>query len=448
MTEAISKKKLLIISHDTIGSSMAGPGIRYHYMGEVLSSTFDVTIGFFDASYLPDDKFKRSYEVRHIDAYKFEPSFAGYQIVIAHWLSDSMVNYCNQKAIFMVFDLYVPGPVENLAATLFNMLPVKRENDFEFNRSIKMYQTFFDNGDLFLFSNQRQLDFWTGFVFGGKHVHLSSYPKRPFYDRFIYAPMGIDTKYPLKHSKNVMKGAVKGIKASDKVLLWTGGVWEHFDAQTLIKAMAALKDERPDIKLFFFGTEHPNPNVKEPNELIATKQLADVFELTGKTVFFQKGWVKYSDRINYLLEADAAVSTHKASIETEFAHRTRILDHLLAGLPTVSTQGDYFSDSVISPDKLGITVPPYDPIALAEAIKDIVEPDRNQRIRQRLANIRDRYDWTQTLKPLQDFLLIDPLKLDRIGSRRIGDRNRGLHFAKKVIPVPIKKIIIRVLRLR
>lgn len=427
---------------------MAGPGIRYHYMAEVLSGSFEVTVGFFEPTYLPDEKFKRSYEVKHIDAYKFEKGFDGYAVVLAHWLSDSMVNYCNRNEIFMVFDLYVPGPVENLAGSLFSMRPVKREHDFEYNRSLKMYQTFLENGDLFLFSNQRQLDFWTGFVFGSKQVHLSTYPKRPFYDRFIYAPMGIDTKPTLKHSKKVMKGVVKGIKSTDKVLLWTGGVWEHFDAQTLIKAMALIKDERPDIKLFFFGTEHPNPNVTEPNELVATKQLAEVFELTGKTVFFQEGWVKYADRLNYLLEADAAVSTHKPSIETEFSHRTRILDHLLTCLPTVSTSGDYFSDSVIDPGRFGLTVPPSDAAILADAIKKIMEPDRNSRIRQRIADTRKSYDWAQTLRQLHEYLLIEPLKLERVSQRRISHKSKGVRLAKKVIPVPVKKIIIRVLRLR
>ncbi len=53
----------------------------------------------------------------------------------------------------------------------------------------------------------------------------------------------------------------------------------------------------------------------------------------GTSVFFNPDWVAYEDRGDYLLEADAGVSTHFAHIETEFAFRTRILDYLWAGLP-------------------------------------------------------------------------------------------------------------------
>ncbi|MBX4191172.1 hypothetical protein KW794_03740 [Candidatus Saccharibacteria bacterium] len=60
MSDSTARKKVLIISHDKIGSAMAGPGIRYHYMAEVLADSFDVTVGFFDKNYLPDKDFKVS----------------------------------------------------------------------------------------------------------------------------------------------------------------------------------------------------------------------------------------------------------------------------------------------------------------------------------------------------------------------------------------------------
>lgn len=447
--QAGAVRKLLIIAHDKIGSSMAGPGIRYHYMAETLSDDFDVTVGFFDPTYLPEKDFKHSYEVRHVDAHGFEPGFMGMDVVIAHWLSEAMIAHCNQHGIFAVFDLYVPGPVENLAGSLYGGKTVKPENDFEYNQSLRMYRKFFASGDLFLFSNQRHLDFWTGYVFGSDQIHLSTYGERPIYDRFIYAPMGIDTKQPLEHTKNVIKGVIPGINKDDQVLLWTGGIWNHFDGQVLMRAMNLLKDKRPDIKLLFFGTQHPNPGIPEMKESLDTRKLAAELGLTGKTVFFNDGWVKYPDRINYLLEADVAVNTHKSSIETEFAHRTRVLDHLLAGLPTISTAGDYLADEIISPKGLGFSVPANDEKALKEAIEKILEPKNLNDIKQKIAKERQAFDWQETMAELKKSLSGEINKLPVLKSTSpVQAGSRAMRTVKKVLPKPVKKAIIRVLRMK
>jgi len=428
---------------------MAGPGIRYHYMAEVLSKTFSVTVGFFDPTYLPEEEFSRLYHVKSIDAHRFESVFKNFDTVIAHWLSEAMISYCNNRRSFIVFDLYVPGPVENLAGSLYSGKDTKPENDYEYNRSLAMYRRFFENGDLFLVSNRRQLDFWIGYIFGSDQVHLSTYPNREFYERFIYAPMGIDTTLPLTHTDNVIKGAIPGISKKDKVLLWTGGIWNHFDGQTLIRAMKQLEAKRPDIKLLFFGTQHPNPNIPEMKESLDTRKLSQELGLTGKSVFFNDGWVKYSDRVNYLLEADAAVSIHKASIETEFSHRTRILDHLLAGLPTVATKGDYFSDDVIKPLQVGLVVPAGDELALSKALSQILEPKLHALTINNIKSARSDFDWLQTMKPLVNFLLESPKKMERLGaSPKLKTRSQPMSLARRITPTPVKKAIIRTLKMR
>lgn len=428
---------------------MAGPGIRYHFMAEVLAKDFDVTLGFFDESYLPDNDFQRSYHAKHIHRDHFQAAFDDCDIVIALWLSQAMIDYCNQRQIFMVFDVYAPVPVENLALFLYNGEPVTQATDFAYSQSFNMYDKFFQNGDLFLFSNRRQLDYWMGYVFGTDQIRVSSYQKRPLFERFIYAPMGFDASTPLQHTKPVLRGVIKGISKDDKVLLWTGGIWNWFDAQTLIQAMGLLAEKRPDIKLVFFGTKHPNPNVPAMQEAADSLQLAKKLDLLNKTVFMQEGWVSYNDRVNYLLEADAAVNTTKQTIEAEFAHRTRVLDHFLAGLPTIATQEDYLSDEVIERNDLGLTVPAGDAQALAVAIVSIVEPKTNKKIRQNVANERSNYSWEATLAELRNRLMADLSKLQLAPVRRqkeLPRKSRAYHIAKRVTPLFIKKFIIRALR--
>jgi glycosyltransferase involved in cell wall biosynthesis len=427
---------------------MAGPGIRYHYMAEILSDDFNVTVGFYDKSYLPEEDFKRSYKVKHVDAYYFEQGFEDVNIVISHWLTSPMVAHCNARGIFMVFDFYVPGPIENLVSSMYSGKDPKPEDCAAFDHSLEMYHIYFEYGDLFLFSNQRQLNFWTGYAFGARTIHLDTYKNRALYDRFISAPMGIDAKSALRHTQKVIKGVIPGIAKDDKVLLWTGGIWNHFDGQVLMRAMKRLQKTRPDIKLVFFGTQHPNPSIPEMKESLETRELAKELGLNDKSVFFMDGWVKYPERINYLLEADIAINTHRKTIETEFSHRTRVLDHILAGLPTVSSAGDYLSDEVISPLKLGIVVPSGDESSLEKAITEILEPKAYIIYKKNIAAVREQFDWASTMAELKNILISNPDKLAVLESaQKLKPANPALRIARKIVPVPAKKIVVRVLRL-
>jgi glycosyltransferase involved in cell wall biosynthesis len=443
------KKTILIISHDKIGDNMAGPGIRYHHMANFLSKDFHVTVGFFDPTYLPDDKFSRSYDIAHVDVPKFREQFNNKDIIISMWLGDEMMEYCKENGIFVTFDMYAPVPVENLSLYLFSGDPITANTDYSYRQSYCLYEKFFQCGDLFLLSNRRQLDYWMGYVFGTSQISVSGYKKRPLFDRFILAPMGIDSSQELKHTKSVMRGEIPGINQDDKVILWTGGIWNWFDAQTLIRAMGILKPKRPDIKLVFFGVKHPNPDVPAMQEASDTIALARRLELLNETVFVHEDWVPYHDRLNYLLEADAAVNTTKDTIESEMSHRTRVLDHLLATLPTIATSGDYLSDEVIKPKDLGIVVPPNDADRLAESIIEIVDDNNNKRIRKNISEIRAEYDWSQTLYDLKMMLLsgVDKLPFNEpIKPRDIPKDKLYFKIAKKIIPAPVKKILIRTFR--
>lgn len=445
-----SQQRILVISHDKIGSSMAGPGIRYHYMAEVLSEQFDVTVGFFDPTYLPDEEFERSYAVCSIDSNAFENDFNDFDTIISMYLTLPMLEFCRKHDIFMAFDIYAPVPVENLALKFYSGEPVKPEESYAYNQSNAMYAKFFAYGDLFLVSNQRQKDFWIGNIFGSGQIHLATYEKRQVLDRFIYAPMGVDTSIRLSHTKNVMRGIMPGITDKTKILLWTGGIWNWFDAQVLIKAMKQLEKSRPDIVLVFFGSKHPNPSIPAMRESTEAHQLAAELGLLGKTVFMNEGWVPYEQRINYLLEADVAVNTTLDTFENEFSHRTRVVDHILAGLPTIATKGDYLSDTAIELKRLGVTVPAGNVDAVVEAIEAVLKPENYAVYKKNLSAVRSEYDWHATLAPLLNVLSQNPGKLPYLITKKVksGSVKNSLirRAARRFVPAKIKQMIIRALR--
>ena len=162
--------------------------------------------------------------------------------------------------------------------------------------------------------------------------------------------------------------SIPGIADDDKVIIWGGGIYNWFDPCTLIRAVDRLRDRVPDVRLFFMGTKHPNPDVPEMRvavEAVRTRRRARA--CSTRYVFFNDGWVPYDERQNYLLDADIGVSTHFHHVETAFSFRTRVLDYFWADLPVVTTEGDALA-AVITERGLGLAVPPEDPEALADAL--------------------------------------------------------------------------------
>ena len=100
-------------------------------------------------------------------------------------------------------------------------------------------------------------------------------------------PFGVSDTDPQPHAA-VLKGVVPGIGADDKVMLWGGGVYNWFDPLTLLRAVDKLAAGCPNVRLFFLGLKHPNPNVAEMRMAVQTRALADELGLTGTHVFFNE----------------------------------------------------------------------------------------------------------------------------------------------------------------
>ena len=124
-----------------------------------------------------------------------------------------------------------------------------------------------------------------------------------------------------------MKGVLPGIGSGDSVILWAGGMWNWVDPSTLIRAVAKLRKDRPDVHAVILGTKHPNPEIGEMDIAREAQALADDLGLVGNGVNFVE-WVPYEERAEWILEADVGVSLHHSGVESQFAYRTRLLDYI------------------------------------------------------------------------------------------------------------------------
>jgi hypothetical protein len=140
----------------------------------------------------------------------------------------------------------------------------------------------------------------------------------------------------------------------------------------------------------------------------SARAVADELDLLDTHVFFND-WVAYDERQNWLLESDLSLSLHVATVEARYAYRTRMLDNIWCGLPSVVTAGDVLADLIVEQD-IGEVAPPGDVAAVAAAIERAIDRDRARGMRANLATLAGRYTWEIVSKPLLDYCA-NPWKL-------------------------------------
>lgn len=422
--------KILIVCEDTVGNNMAGPAIRCVEMSRVLSQNHDVTL----AASVVTDKLDEPFAIVSFDQTTLTALAKNSGVIVLSGFILRKYPFLKGIPVPIVVDIYDPFILENLE--------IHRDKPLAERMSIHtgdlgVQLELLLNGDFFLCASERQRDFWLGMLTALGRIDPEQYDADKEARRLIdVVPFGIPAEPPV-HGRPVLKGVVPGIRDTDKVLLWGGGIWNWFDPLTLLKAMIQIGQERDDIKLFFLGTKHPNPDIPEMDIARQAVVLAEKAGLTGRTVFFNE-WAPYEDRQNYLLEADAGISLHFNHLETKFSFRTRFLDCLWAALPIITTGGDSLAE-LTEHDGLGLTVNTEDFEGTVAAIYRIVDdPDFNATCRTNLARIAPTFQWPSVVAPLSKFCDA-PYKI-----RRAADANRSADSLADGVPIPKRSLAGRI----
>lgn len=415
--------KILVITNDAIGARMAGPAIRAWKMAGALSDAgHEVTLFTTGARepVLSGFTVRRGWtdELKECEAWCDVIVFQGFVIDGQPWLA--------KTTKVMVVDLYDPFHLEQL-----ELSREASEHDVRVEvvaSTVAVLNEQMARGDYFLCASEKQRDFWLGALASLGRVNPLTYDADPSLRALIdVVPFGVDDE-PARQHRHAIRGAVDGIGPDDDLLLWGGGVYNWFDPLTLIRAVHALRTQRPNLRLYFLGMKHPNPEVPQMRMAIEAMALADGLGLTDKHVFFNHDWVPYDDRADWLLDADVGVSTHLDHVETAFSFRTRVLDYLWAGLPIVCTAGDAMGE-LVEEHGLGAAVPPGDVDALATAIDGLLSDHAAKAAAAaEVRRVAPQFAWSTALAPLVAFSANPrraPDLVDRETAGRLAAVGRG-----------------------
>ncbi|HEY3738152.1 MAG TPA: glycosyltransferase family 4 protein [Jatrophihabitans sp.] len=416
--------RVAVITPDVLRAQMAGPAIRaFQISAELSAAGHDVRLISTVECSLSDPRF----DCRAATWGTLKDAVGDAEVVLLQGYVTYRAPWLLNDDRMVVVDLYDPLHLEQLEQ-LEDRDPLERQAMLDLTVRILNEQLL--RGDFFLCASEEQRHLWLGHLGALGRLNPQTYAADPTLRSLIgICPFGLQNEPPVR-TKPAIRGVVPGIGSEEKVVLWAGGVYNWFDPLTLLRAIAKLVPAHPDLRLFFLGMKHPNPEVPQMRVAWQAKQLADELGLTGSHVIFNDTWVAYDERQNYLLDADLGVSTHYDHLETTFSFRTRILDYLWAGLPIVTTVGDAFG-RLVTDDRLGLAVPEQDVDALATALETMLyDEDEAASARRNVTAIASDFTWNIALAPLVEFCA-KPLRAADAGA----DRSRLTR--RMVMPKPM-----------
>jgi glycosyltransferase involved in cell wall biosynthesis len=389
--------RVLVVTADVLGERMAGPAIRAWEMANALSRVTEVRLISTARSTVASDKFSVG-EALTATTLKAHVDWAQVLVFQGHLLASHP--WIKKTPTILVADLYDPMHLEQLEQ---GRELTAKQREAGVAGTVDLLNEQILRADFMLCASEKQRDFWLGQLAAMGRINPATYDDdESLRSLLTVVPFGVEDRTPVQ-VRHGIKGVVPGIAPSDKVVIWGGGIYNWFDPVTLIRAINSLSQRHDNVRLFFLGVKHPNPDVPAMSMALRARDLAEELGLLDRVVFFNEGWVPYESRADYLLDADVGVSTHLEHLETAFSFRTRILDYLWTSLPIVSTEGDTFAQ-LIEANDLGITVPPEDAAALELALESLLfDEERHSATARRVNEFGLSMRWEDVLTPIIDF---------------------------------------------
>jgi glycosyltransferase involved in cell wall biosynthesis len=389
--------RVLFISAEPLGESMAGPAIRVLELARAVAAHCDVTV----AAPGPSDAGDAPIEVLEARLEDFDTLLEAvrrHDVVVAQRLPPQLLRYVAKLPIRFVADLYNPQMIEVLEAA---------GGDGASSSPRRAWRSMLGQcavADLVICASEKQRDLWLGGMGLAGLIDVERYRADPTFRSYVdVVPFGLPDREP-ERAQPVLKGVWPGIDPDDKVLLWAGGVWRWLDAITPIQAVERLRSGGRRVHLVFLGIGRPQLKGADiPSSADEAVAYAADRGLEGTCVHFNRGWVPYAERQAYLLESDIGVCAHHDHLEARFSFRTRVLDHFWAGLPSVVSGGDAIGD-LVDRRGLGRAVAPGDDEDFALACAQLLDdPAAHAAATRRVRELAPSLRWSEVARPLVRF---------------------------------------------
>jgi glycosyltransferase involved in cell wall biosynthesis len=391
--------RIAVLTDDVLGERMAGPAIRALNIADQLAADHDVTLVTTSTAEVGGPAVSGRFRSVATSSRGLRQEIATAEIVVLQGYVAHRAPWLLRGDRVIVADLYDPLHLEQLEQGR-DLAPARRQADVDL--TIRVLNEQLLRADFLVCASKEQRQLWLGHLAALGRVNVTTYGQDPTLRSLLaVCPFGLPSAPPVRSGSPIRAGL--GLGADARIVLWAGGVYDWLDPLTAIRAVDLLRRRRPEVALVFQGMRHPNQGIAPMAMPDRCRQLAGELGLTGRHVFFNDAWVPYDERSDYLLDADVGLTTHASHLESQFAYRSRVLDHFWAGCPAVVTEGDALA-ALVDREGLGAVVPPSDAECLAGALEALLFDDvARSRAAANVERVRPSLTWDRALAPLREF---------------------------------------------
>jgi len=429
-------QRVLVIANEQIGARMAGPAIRSLNLARQLARRgASVTLAMPQATDV-DPQLLTGFTVETFGV----PSRAGFRrlatgqdVVVTQPQRVDVAWGLRRSGARVVYDLYVPSFVERIAQLGTEpMEPSLKRRLLE--RDQREYCAAIELGDAFICASERQRDHWLGALGQAGRLDVGLLARDARGDALVgVVPFGAPDAAP-EPVTELTHGIRGTLVPTDAIIaLWTGGLWNWFDPVSVVEGIAAARRVEPRLHLVMMGVKHPGEHwVEQEASRAMRERAADLGLVADGGVVLCEEWIPYDERHRFLLDADIAVSAHRDTLETRLSFRTRFLDHLWCGVPTLTTAGGELADRMVAVGAAR-TVAEGDAVAWAEALTSLAAdaPARAAMHTAALA-LADAYRWSTVSEPLARIVAASPAATNSPARARRGSLLRYMSLLVRV----------------
>jgi glycosyltransferase involved in cell wall biosynthesis len=215
---------------------------------------------------------------------------------------------------------------------------------------------------------------------------------------FVHVIPASVTDEILPHTQTVLRGQIAPEDAF--IVLWSGGYNTWTDVETLFKGLSGAMATLPNLHFVSTGGGLPPHDEKTYNDfcqLVAASPYQERFHLLG--------WLPLAILHNYYYEADVGIILDKWSYEGVLGSRTRLLDWLKYGLPSITTVTAELTEILVKQD-FGFSFPHDDNAALTALLGQLAQQKTTFKTKSTQASqwILENYSYTQVCKPLVEWV--------------------------------------------
>ena len=339
------RTSVLVVSAEPVGARMAGPAIRAYELARALAATCDVTLAAPPPSTVADPRVALV-AAGMADVEALVAAAREHDVVVAQELPPVALERLAGGPARLVADLYNPIVVELLAGGAGR--PVRAQRRIH-GRIVARTVALCAAADLVICANERQRDLWIGGMALRGLIDGASYRRDPTLRSLVeVVPFGLPDG-PAPAAGGALRDSVpRDRRGRPRARLGRRRVGLAGPAHPDAGGRAPGGARRP-AACTSSCSALGRPGLEASGQAAAGEEAVAAARRAGlldRLVHVNPGWVPYDERGAWLAEADVGVTAHHDHLEARYAHRTRILDYLWAGLPVVASRGDALAELV------------------------------------------------------------------------------------------------------